>query len=280
MTFATRLRCQSEPKIMAQRAYLSSQASSLQFATLRQAQLEPGQHEAIIRYQRTPNILLKPSPSRPITTGKSKRTLQPGDIRLNPRPKISQLLINPMALHHLQHRKTLLLGKGHILDPHAFGLLKILLRGKTPIRAHLPRRPTINSFLPLHQYGKKDRVIGIPPLHHTIQNHSRFSTRQKHLMPKLHLARPLDNNIRMTLKKRHQLLIRRNLLPMEDPTLRLRNDPLGPNTPPLQPDDAAGLLVPPTIAWAREWPPDLPQNSTQAPQFVTLTSDRSRRVKF
>ena len=141
------------------------------WTTLCRRQLQMGQHQQVIRNNCAPNILLKTDPSCPITTGKPKRTFQPGYIRLNPRPKVSQLLINPVAFDHLQHRKTSLLGKGNIRNSPFLGLLQIVLRSKTSIRRHLTRGPMIKSFLPFDQSRKQNRVIGIAALDHTIQNH-------------------------------------------------------------------------------------------------------------
>lgn len=53
--------------------------------TLCRRQLQLGQNQKVIRNHGAPNILFKPSPSRPITTRKPKRALQPGYIRLDHR---------------------------------------------------------------------------------------------------------------------------------------------------------------------------------------------------
>ena len=98
-----------------------------------------GQYQQVIRNNRAPNILLETDPSGPITTGKPKRTFQPGYIRLDPRPKVSQLLINPMAFDHLQDRKPFLLGKGYVFSPLLLCPLQVFLRGKTSIGSYLKR---------------------------------------------------------------------------------------------------------------------------------------------
>ena len=140
-------------------------------STLRCTQLHAGQHQKVVRYNRTPKILLKTSPPTPIATGKPKGTFEPRNSRLDSCPKVPQPPVNPVALHHLQHRKTSLLGKGNIRNSPFLGLLQIVLRSKTSIRRHLTRGPMIKSFLPFDQSRKQNRVIGIAALDHTIQNH-------------------------------------------------------------------------------------------------------------
>jgi hypothetical protein len=89
-------------KIFGQQEYLSlSPTFGPPLRPLHAGQLDSGQYQQIVRDQCTPNILVKPHPSRPIATREPKRTLQPRDIRLNPSPKILQLLVHPIALHHV-----------------------------------------------------------------------------------------------------------------------------------------------------------------------------------
>src|SRR5208337_855814 len=89
-------------KIFGQQAYLSlSPSFASPLRVLCDRQLNPGEYQQVVRYKGTPDILLKPNPSRPIATGEAKRTFQPRYIRLNPSPKILQLLIHPLALDHL-----------------------------------------------------------------------------------------------------------------------------------------------------------------------------------
>ena len=125
------------------------------YSSLRKSQFDSGQHQQVVRYKRAPHVLLKPNPARPITTGKPKTTFQPRDIGLNASPKISQLLIDPVAFDHLQDRKALFLRKCDILNTLAFGLSQIILAGKSSIRTHLARRTTVKPLLSLDQHWKK-----------------------------------------------------------------------------------------------------------------------------
>jgi len=75
----------------------------------------PGQHQQVIRYDRTPEILPEAGPSRPGATGEAKRTLEPGNIRSMPARKFLSFLNTQLLLTILSTESPFLLAKAAVV---------------------------------------------------------------------------------------------------------------------------------------------------------------------
>ncbi len=192
------------------------------------------QNQQVVRNDRTPHILLKSRPTRPGATGQTKGSFQPGDIRFDTGPEVSQLFKHPVTLDHFQHRQSSFPGKHDIFNPSGFGLMQVIPGGKTSIRSHLPGWALKEVFLPIQHDRKHGGVRRVASLHQTIQNQTRTTSGQKYLVTVLGLPATLDNDVGMTFKERNQLLGSRNLLLPEYPSLSLVKNSLEKGQGPFQ----------------------------------------------
>ena len=84
---------------------------------LRLGQFESGEQAQIVGDNGAPYVLFEPGPTRPGTPSKTKGSLQCRNVGFNARAKVLQPLVDPVAFNHLQNRKPLALGKGHVPYP-------------------------------------------------------------------------------------------------------------------------------------------------------------------
>ena len=124
----------------------------------------------IIRYYRTPDILAKTKPARPIEPIQPKGAFQSGDGGLNAGSEVAQFSIYPKAFDHIQKPQSSLLGKHHNLDAIAFGGFQIILGGKAAVRRHLPRWSVKKIDLPLEQGGVYHCIRRITLFNQTIKD--------------------------------------------------------------------------------------------------------------
>ena len=202
MTVLSRVKSQSSPFIPSLGTCHSSGPEKILASHLLSFVLGHAQNQQVVRNDRTPHILLKSRPTRPGAASQAKGSFQPGDIRFDTSPKVSQLFKHPVTLDHVQHRQPSFPGKRDILNASGFGPMQVIPRGKTPIRSHLPGWALKEVFLPIQHNRKQGGVSRVTSLHQTIQNQTRTAASEKDLVTVLGIPATLDNDVGMTFKKK------------------------------------------------------------------------------
>ena len=101
----------------------------------------------------------EPVPSGPGATEQAKSPLEHRDVGFDTGPEVPELFVNPGAFHHLKDRYPFSFGEGDILYPIGFSGFEVCLGSKPTIGSHLPGKPPIDLFLPVHK-GHEHRRVG------------------------------------------------------------------------------------------------------------------------
>jgi hypothetical protein len=167
--------------------------------------------------------VIEPAPGAALET---KSSFQAGYVGLDAGSEVFQLAVGPAALDHGVDRQGALFVEGDILDTQRLGLLQIVEAGVAAITGRLSRRRTLARDVAL-EHGKETLGIGrVAGLDDDIEDQAALAGGQVQLVPVVHLAAALDDNIRVRLEQANQLLAARHRLAGEDAALGLVDDAL------------------------------------------------------
>ena len=102
--------------------------------------------------------------------------------------------------------------------------VQIATAGETSVATELSRPTAVEIMLALDPRLELSGIVGIAPHHLTIQHHAGGTAGQKQLVPKDRFPALLFDDVGVLLKQGEDLLVGRNLLPPQDPTLGLSDD--------------------------------------------------------
>src|SRR5260370_2141699 len=121
--------------------------------------------------------------------------LEAGDPGLDAGAEVGQLAIAPAALDHVFDGQAALLVEGDIADTVGLSRCEIVLAGITAIGGDLPRRHAATGDLTL-EHGQEALGIGwVAGLDDDIEDQAALAGDPGELMPVLHLATPLYDDV-------------------------------------------------------------------------------------